>query len=147
MRFPSLNQRDMLDEVISLVYSVSTVLHASILTINNTSETIYLLKTQLFYLCNLRIITTDQSLSLLVHLTSNIKNLVYIVCIIIASNILIAIQLVWIDQLVCIFWKFKHNKIYFKVYSIDQSTTLNWYMVMFFKLKYKYVMQLYSLFL
>ena len=117
------------------LYSVSTVLHASILTITNTSETIYLLKTQLFYLYNLRIITADQSLSLLVHLTSTIKDLVYIVYIIIASNILIVIQLVWIDQLVCIFWKFKHNKIYFKVYSIDQSTTFNWYMVMFFLFK------------
>lgn len=117
------------------LYSVSTVLHASILTITNTSATIYLLKTQLFYLYNLRIITADQSLSLLVHLTSTIKDLVYIVYIIIASNILIVIQLVWIDQLVCIFWKFKHNKIYFKVYSIDQSTTFNWYMVMFFWFK------------
>ena len=117
------------------LYSVSTVLHASILTITNTSEMIYLLKTQLFYLYNLRIITADQSLSLLVHLTSTIKDLVYIVYIIIASNILIVMQLVWIDQLVCIFWKFKHNKIYFKVYSIDQSTTFNWYMVMFFLFK------------
>ena len=124
------------------LYSVSTVLHASILTNNNTSETIYLLKTQLFYLCNLKIINADQSLSLLVHLTSNIKDLVYIVYIIIASNILIVLQLVWIDQLVCIFWKFKHNNIYFKVYSIDQKNILNWYMVMFFYLKYKYVIQL-----
>lgn len=117
------------------LYSVSTVLHTSILTITNTSETIYLLKTQLFYLYNLRIITADQSLSLLVHLTSSIKDLVYIAYIIIASNILIVMQLVWIDQLVCIFWKFKHNEIYFKVYSIDQSTTFNWYMVMFFLFK------------
>jgi hypothetical protein len=73
-------------------YSVSTVLHASILTITNTSETIYLLKTQLFYLYNLRIITADQSLSLLVHLTSTIKDLVYIVYIIIASNIYISVH-------------------------------------------------------
>ena len=106
------------------LYSVSTVLHASILTINNTSETIYLLKTQLFYLCNLRIINADQSLSLLVHLTSNIKDLVYIVYIIITSNILIVIQLVWIDQLVCIFWKFKHNKIYFRSIQLIKALHL-----------------------